>query len=87
MPFKPKMGASAKDGTKRNLEAFFARLGPEGSQFEHDAEGPDDMPAHIRASLTQTSVVFPVMQGRLAVRCHSMPERPRGSVDRNGMKP
>jgi len=52
---------------KRDLEAFFVRLVPQSSQYEHDAEGPDDMPAHVRAALTQSSIVIPVIQGRLAL--------------------
>ena len=45
-------------------EAFFERLAPEGMDFiVHDTEGPDDMPAHIRAALTQTSIAIPVAAG------------------------
>ncbi len=41
----------------RDLEAFFARIAPEDSNlYVHNAEGPDDMPAHIRAALTQTQL-------------------------------
>lgn len=49
----------------RDLERFFARLVPDGDPlFRHDAEGPDDMPAHVRAALTQTSLPLPVKAGR-----------------------
>ena len=42
-----------------------ARLAPEGSHYEHDAEGPDDMPAHLRSAVTRTSETLPVHGGRL----------------------
>ena len=50
-----------------DLEAFFARLVPDGdSLFIHTSEGPDDMPAHIRTALTQSSVSIPITGGQLA---------------------
>ncbi len=50
----------------RDLENFLAKLVPEDSQrYLHNAEGPDDMPAHIRSALTQTSEQIPVARGRL----------------------
>ncbi len=51
----------------RDLEAVFARLAPENADYAHDTEGPDDMPAHIRAALTQTQLSIPVMGGALAL--------------------
>ena len=49
----------------RDLEAFFARLAPEmPGLYRHDSEGPDDMPAHLRAALTQTQLCVPVADGR-----------------------
>jgi secondary thiamine-phosphate synthase enzyme len=49
-----------------DMENFFARLVKDGdSLFIHTAEGKDDMPAHIRSALTQTSLSIPVMEGRL----------------------
>jgi secondary thiamine-phosphate synthase enzyme len=49
----------------RDIERFWERLVPWGdSLFRHDAEGPDDMPAHIRSLLTQTSLAIPVQEGR-----------------------
>lgn len=49
----------------RDLERFFARLAPDGDPlFRHTAEGPDDMPAHARAALTQTQLSIPVAHGR-----------------------
>ena len=46
-----------------DLETVFARLAPEGGGYVHDTEGPDDMPAHIRAALTQTHLAIPVIGG------------------------
>lgn len=52
----------------RDLEAFLGRLVPDGDPlFGHDAEGPDDMPAHVRTVLTQTELTVPVSGGRLAL--------------------
>jgi secondary thiamine-phosphate synthase enzyme len=52
----------------RDLEAFFRRLVPEDARlYRHDAEGPDDMPAHIRSALTQTQLAIPVIDGSLAL--------------------
>lgn len=49
-----------------DLEGWMARHIPDGDpRFRHDAEGPDDMPAHIRAALTATSLTLPIHQGRL----------------------
>ena len=48
----------------RDLETFFRRIAPEGDHYRHEDEGPDDMPAHIRAALTQTSLSIPVVDGR-----------------------
>jgi secondary thiamine-phosphate synthase enzyme len=51
-----------------DLEAFFARVVPEGGgRYAHEDEGPDDMPAHIRAALTCTSLSIPLSGGRLAL--------------------
>jgi len=47
-----------------DLERYFSRLVPEGDPiYEHILEGPDDMPAHVRAALTQTHLVVPVTEG------------------------
>ncbi len=48
----------------RDLESFFHRTVPEGAQYRHSDEGPDDMPGHIRAALTQTQLSIPVENGR-----------------------
>lgn len=51
-----------------DLERFFARLVRDGDPiFEHTAEGPDDMPSHVRAALTQTHLSIPVVDGRMAL--------------------
>ena len=55
---------NADPQVRRDLEAFAARLVPDGdSIFEHTAEGPDDMPAHVRTILTQSSLNIPVDDG------------------------
>lgn len=52
----------------RDLEDFLAALAPEDpARYRHGAEGPDDMPAHLRSLLTQTSLSVPVSGGRLAL--------------------
>lgn len=52
----------------RDLENFFAKLVPEDTmRYIHNAEGPDDMPAHIRSALTHTSEQIPISQGRLVL--------------------
>jgi secondary thiamine-phosphate synthase enzyme len=59
---------NASPAVRSDLEAFFERLAPEDpSLYEHDDEGPDDMPAHLRTALTQVSLSIPVMDGRLAL--------------------
>lgn len=51
-----------------DLERFFARLVPDGDPlFRHTDEGPDDMPAHVRTALTQTSLSIPLADGRPAL--------------------
>ena len=56
---------NAAPAARRDLQAFFERLAPEGGSYEHDDEGPDDMPAHLRAALTQTQLSVPVQGGRM----------------------
>jgi secondary thiamine-phosphate synthase enzyme len=52
----------------RDLEHFFARLVPDGDRlFEHRAEGPDDMPAHVRTALTQTHLSIPLIDAKLGL--------------------
>jgi secondary thiamine-phosphate synthase enzyme len=58
---------NAAPAARRDLERYFARVAPEGGDYEHDDEGPDDMPAHLRSALTQTHLAIPVIDGRLAL--------------------
>ena len=52
----------------RDLETFFSQLAPEDSSlYTHTLEGPDDMPAHIRAALTQPQLSIPIIDGRLTL--------------------
>lgn len=51
----------------RDLERFFAKLVPETDHYIHSAEGPDDMPAHLRTALTHTSENIPIAHGRLGL--------------------
>ncbi len=50
-----------------DLERFFAKLVPENGSYIHDAEGPDDMPAHIRTAITHTSEQIPISSGQLVL--------------------
>ena len=57
---------NADPSVRRDLEAWFARLVPDGDRlFTHDAEGEDDMPAHVRTVLTQTALTAPIAAGAL----------------------
>ena len=56
---------NAASGARRDLEAYFAQIAPEGGDYAHDDEGPDDMPAHLRSALTQTQISIPIREGRL----------------------
>jgi secondary thiamine-phosphate synthase enzyme len=59
---------NADPAVRRDLETFMADLAPDGDpRFVHTAEGPDDMPAHIRSVLTQSDLSVPVRRGRLAL--------------------
>jgi secondary thiamine-phosphate synthase enzyme len=70
---------------RRDLERYFERIAPEDGGYEHNDEGPDDMPAHLRSALTATQLSIPVQAGRpvlgtwqgifLFEHRHSMPER------------
>ena len=79
---------NAAPAARRDLEAYFARIAPESAAYEHDDEGPDDMPAHLRTALTQTHLAIPVaarpadarhLAGHLSVRA---PPRPAAAPDR-----
>ena len=56
---------NADPDVRADLAAYFERIAPENGPYVHDAEGPDDMPAHIRAALTQTHLSIPVQNGAL----------------------
>lgn len=59
---------NADPDVRRDLTAFFRRLVPDGDPlFVHTAEGPDDMPAHVKSALTQTALSIPVAGSRLAL--------------------
>jgi secondary thiamine-phosphate synthase enzyme len=52
---------NADGAVRRDLERFMQRIAPDGAaEYEHDAEGPDDMPAHIRSVLTSASLTVPI---------------------------
>ena len=59
------MMENAAPAARRDLERFFENLVPEKAGYEHDDEGPDDMPAHIRMVLTRTSETIPIVEGRM----------------------
>ncbi len=59
---------NADPSARRDLERWLHRLVPEGDPlYTHTAEGPDDMPAHVKAALTSTSLGIPVIDGRLGL--------------------
>ena len=55
---------NADPDVRTDLVAYFERIAPEDSPYVHDAEGPDDMPAHLRTALTQTHLSIPVQAGK-----------------------
>jgi secondary thiamine-phosphate synthase enzyme len=62
------IGENADPTVLRDLEAFLSRLVPDGDPlFRHTAEGPDDMPSHVRSVLTATSLTIPVRDGQAAL--------------------
>jgi secondary thiamine-phosphate synthase enzyme len=58
---------NAAPEVRSDLEAYFDRIAPESREYEHDDEGPDDMPAHLRTALTQVQLSIPMIDGRLAL--------------------
>ncbi len=50
-----------------DLQAFFDRIAPESGPYQHDSEGPDDMPAHLKTALTQVQLSIPVLRGEPAL--------------------
>ena len=58
---------NADPAVLRDLDRWIAKVAPEGEQWEHSAEGRDDMPAHARSAMTKTSETIPVSHGKLAL--------------------
>ena len=58
---------NADPTVRSDMEAYFERIAPESAIYEHDTEGPDDMPAHIRTALTQTHLAIPIVNGEPAL--------------------
>ena len=59
---------NADPDVQADLADFFSRIAPEDNRlYRHTAEGPDDMPAHIRSALTMTQLSVPVVSGQLAL--------------------
>ncbi len=59
------MMENAAPAARRDVERFFEQLVPEDADYEHDDEGPDDMPSHIRMVLTRTSESVPIIDGKM----------------------
>jgi secondary thiamine-phosphate synthase enzyme len=59
---------NADPAVRSDLENFMSRTVPDGDpMFQHDQEGPDDMPAHVRSILTESTLTLPITDGRLAL--------------------
>jgi len=58
---------NADPDVRHDLQDFFSSIAPQNGPYRHSAEGPDDMPAHIKSALTQTQLAIPFTQGRLAL--------------------
>jgi secondary thiamine-phosphate synthase enzyme len=58
---------NADPTVRLDLKAYFDRIAPEDGVYEHDSEGPDDMPAHLKTALTQVQLSIPVVKGALAL--------------------
>lgn len=56
---------NAAPAARRDLERWLTKLAPESGEYEHHEEGPDDMPAHLRSSITQTHLSIPVRNGAM----------------------
>ena len=55
---------NADPTVRRDITAYFSRLAPENGPYEHNYEGPDDMPAHLKTALTQVQLSIPVLNSR-----------------------
>ena len=58
---------NADPDVQDDLQDFFSSIAPQNGPYRHSAEGPDDMPAHIKSALTQTQLTIPFSQGRLVL--------------------
>lgn len=59
---------NADPAVRRDMQSWIERIAPEDPRaYEHDDEGPDDMPGHLRSTITKTSEVVPVTKGKLAL--------------------
>jgi secondary thiamine-phosphate synthase enzyme len=58
---------NAAPEVRTDMEAYFARIAPESATYDHDDEGPDDMPAHLRTALTGVQLTIPVIDGMPAL--------------------
>jgi secondary thiamine-phosphate synthase enzyme len=59
---------NAAPDARRDIERYFSRIAPEDPEaYSHGDEGPDDMPAHLRAALTQVQLAIPILAGRLSL--------------------
>jgi len=54
---------NADPDVRHDLQDFFSRIAPQSASYRHSAEGPDDMPAHIKTALTQVQLTIPVQNG------------------------
>ena len=62
------LNENASPDVRRDFERYFTRLAPDGAPYlEHTLEGPDDMPAHLKAAMLGSSLTLPVTEGRLAL--------------------
>jgi secondary thiamine-phosphate synthase enzyme len=59
------MMENAAPAARRDVEKFFEKLVPENASYEHDDEGADDMPSHIRMVLTRSSETVPIVDGKM----------------------
>lgn len=58
---------NADPTVRRDIKAYFERLAPEDGPYEHNSEGPDDMPAHLKTALTQVQLSIPVIDSELVL--------------------
>lgn len=58
---------NADPAVLRDLQKWMSKIAPESDVYEHDAEGDDDMPAHLRTAITRSSETIPIVKGKLAL--------------------